>query len=82
VATNTTTGEQRQLEPDFSGGSNTGFEFRFSSKNYIYNLKTDGFPAGSYVLGFVTTPDSLTTTQRDAIVAANGSTSFARFTIA
>ncbi len=81
VAINTATGQQQQLQPDFSGGSNTGYEFRFGSKTYVFNLKTDGFPAGPYVLGFVTTSRSLTQSERDAIVAANGSTSWARFTV-
>jgi predicted outer membrane repeat protein len=77
------TGNEFTIEPNFSGSSNDGYQFRYEpkDKSYIYNLKTDGFPPGALRLGFVTTSASLTEAQRQAIIASNGSTNWARFTL-
>jgi hypothetical protein len=72
-----------RLEPNFSGGSNDGFVFRYNAtdNSYIYNLKTDDFPAGASRLGYVTSPAPLTEQQRNDIVTSGGSTNWARFTL-
>jgi hypothetical protein len=42
--------------PNYSGNSNNGYEFRYEAKDrsYVYNLKTDFFPAGNLLLKFTT----------------------------
>ncbi|HEX8146804.1 MAG TPA: MBG domain-containing protein [Pyrinomonadaceae bacterium] len=42
---------------DAAGNANPGHYFRFDGGGYIYNLKTAGYPSGTYNLGFTAAGD-------------------------
>jgi hypothetical protein len=40
-----------------AGNANPDDNFRFDAGAYIFNLKTTGYPSGTYLLGFVVAGD-------------------------
>ena len=51
----------------FAGNANPDNNFRFDAGAYIFNLKTTGYPTGSYLLGFVVSGDPTTHTVQFSI---------------
>jgi hypothetical protein len=50
-----------------AGNSNPDDNFRFAGGTYIFNLKTTGYPTGTYLLGFVVAGDPTTHTVQFSI---------------